>query len=497
MATASTIPTTSTTRLGLAFLFLTIVTIVLYPFGELSLFVAEFKLYVLSGSLLIALVFYTLWRKEGIGEGIKSHSYSMYLLPAYVGWASLSIIWSTNRSATMSGLLKLWFLFLFAYAVNRAFYQFPREHFAKAVFLGPLLALIVGSSVIYYKLVFVYGLDRLDELFASEQVASGNPAFSTYVFTVFIDFPLGNSQNIILSLFVSWLGLAIAVYYTFPLFKKAYSFLLFSLFYSLPVFYLGISKSAFVGLALLLGLFVLVGILFKNKSLLKIVALLLLAHLLFVLINPWHVREAALARFGFSAVSYELAKERIDDQPVKEDGKQDFEKQAQGREKDFQVNGQEDGQDNKAREQTIDKPSPEKPAERPTDNSVTARLSLLKVAWAKFKERPIFGNGYRGLEQEYLSLGKDKNTNPHNIYLQILAELGLIGFIIFVSFFLFLAAEIVIRKNQQFYLYLAVIASYLARGLVELQFSELDIWLILLVLVVVLEQEGGAQWRQG
>jgi len=475
------VATASTAKPGSIFVFLTILTMTLYPFAELSLFSAEFKLYVLSGSLVIALVFYTLWKSKGIKQGLlrQGNSYLLYLLFAYVTWATLSIIWSVDKATTAGGLIKLWFLFLFAYAVNRAYYLYPREKFARAVFLGPLLALIVSSSVIYYKLVFVYGLESIDALFASRQVASGNPAFSTYVFTVFIDFPFGNSQNIILSLFVSWIGLAIAVYYTFPLFPKALLFLLFGLLYSLPVFYLGISKSAFVGLALLLGLSVLVGLLFKNKSLLKTVALLLLAHLLFLLANPLHVREATLARFGFSAVSYEIAKERIEDKAAKEDSKQDSAKQNQ----------------DKARDQTVDKPSSEKLAERPADNSVTARLTLLKTAWAKFKEKPVYGNGYRGLEQEYLNLGKDKNTNPHNIYLQILAELGLIGFAFFALFFLFLAIETVLRKNQKLYLYGAVVASYLARGLVELQFSELDIWLIILLVLSVLEREGGAQWR--
>ena len=45
------------------------------------------------------------------------------------------------------------------------------------------------------------------------------------------------------------------------------------------------------------------------------------------------------------------------------------------------------------------------------------------------------------------------NTHPHNIYLQILAEIGVIGFILFFSFFLFLFCQLIIiffriRKNN-------------------------------------------------
>ena len=60
-----------------------------------------------------------------------------------------------------------------------------------------------------------------------------------------------------------------------------------------------------------------------------------------------------------------------------------------------------------------------------------------------FETSPIFDNGYRSFqflcydEQFYINGKQFCSTHPHNIYLQLLAELGIIGFIFVMTIFLF------------------------------------------------------------
>ena len=66
-------------------------------------------------------------------------------------------------------------------------------------------------------------------------------------------------------------------------------------------------------------------------------------------------------------------------------------------------------------------------------------LSALKL----FKEYPLFGvaaNTYRYqcAKQESNNLASRCNSHPHNIYLQTLAELGIIGFYLYFFFYLFI-----------------------------------------------------------
>ena len=66
-------------------------------------------------------------------------------------------------------------------------------------------------------------------------------------------------------------------------------------------------------------------------------------------------------------------------------------------------------------------------------------LSALKL----FKDYPLFGvaaNTYRYqcTKQESNNLASGCNSHPHNIYLQVLAELGIIGFLFIFSFFIYL-----------------------------------------------------------
>lgn len=68
------------------------------------------------------------------------------------------------------------------------------------------------------------------------------------------------------------------------------------------------------------------------------------------------------------------------------------------------------------------------------EDFTNGRSSLYKYALELFLESPIFGIGWRGFQD--LTLGfvmQDIASHPHNIYIQLLTELGIVGFLLFVT----------------------------------------------------------------
>ena len=77
--------------------------------------------------------------------------------------------------------------------------------------------------------------------------------------------------------------------------------------------------------------------------------------------------------------------------------------------------------------------------------------SLYKVAFNLFKENIFFGEGPKtfriNCSKDIYFVENGCSSHPHNIYLQLLAETGIFGFIIIFSLFFF----ILIKFIQQFY----------------------------------------------
>lgn len=71
------------------------------------------------------------------------------------------------------------------------------------------------------------------------------------------------------------------------------------------------------------------------------------------------------------------------------------------------------------------------------ENAVSARLLFWQRAWDIFKDRPFTGGGlasYPELHKQYLQPPFYYSADPHNLYLKILAELGIIAFLVFIGF---------------------------------------------------------------
>ena len=67
----------------------------------------------------------------------------------------------------------------------------------------------------------------------------------------------------------------------------------------------------------------------------------------------------------------------------------------------------------------------------------------IRTAYNMFKDKPIFGHGpkmFRVIcKDEKYAVGRFPcSTHPHNFYIQILAELGIVGFLFILTFFLYL-----------------------------------------------------------
>lgn len=60
------------------------------------------------------------------------------------------------------------------------------------------------------------------------------------------------------------------------------------------------------------------------------------------------------------------------------------------------------------------------------DDLTTGRIPMWKVMWNDFLNNPVIGNG------TYTTINVVENYNGHNIYLQVLREMGIIGFCIFI-----------------------------------------------------------------
>ena len=77
-------------------------------------------------------------------------------------------------------------------------------------------------------------------------------------------------------------------------------------------------------------------------------------------------------------------------------------------------------------------------------------MKFIVVAWDMFTEAPLIGYGFGSFGIYYSGL--DGNIYPHNLVLEILSELGLIGLFIFLLFCVFLLKSSTLALRSLFYL---------------------------------------------
>jgi oligosaccharide repeat unit polymerase len=102
------------------------------------------------------------------------------------------------------------------------------------------------------------------------------------------------------------------------------------------------------------------------------------------------------------------------------------------------------------------------------DESITTRFELYHVALLIFKDHPIFGVGPSngGRQFKYFQIASEKLTeygHLHSIYLNILADFGIIGFILFILIIICLFRRLIqVYKEQNSLLALALIFSWIS-----------------------------------
>ena len=108
------------------------------------------------------------------------------------------------------------------------------------------------------------------------------------------------------------------------------------------------------------------------------------------------------------------------------------------------------------------------------DTSSLQRLGFYKTSLSLFKQKPFFGHGLGSWKYKSLQYGNQQNQDilvpyyTHNDFLQILMEAGLIGFLIYASFFWLLFLNILkFRGDKSFVLMLIVLVVILTNSFIN------------------------------
>jgi len=408
---------------------------ILYPLGGLYVFFPRLKLYIVAMGLFCLGMTYVLIRRRLIlklynllksnPKRNKTEKFLLINIFFYIGWAIISIVWSIDKYSTIIGLLKLLVILYFSFCTV----IYLRYNNGKVISLSIFVSILLTFIIKLYKVIAIFGMNNFLRIISEKQVQSGNSAYSMFIHTVFATPPLSNSQNVTDSLIVSYMGILILIIMisSKKLFgERLLNFLVTTalIFGSLQL-YIGISKTAILCLFFLLCLLFFLYYIFRDKSVLITAAIIFLVNMLVLAINPFNIRAAVFERFSVL-------------NPVKEKGSTTIE-----------------------------------------DISISSRIELWKEAIEIFKHHKLIGIGYKGGQKFYLR--KFRVDNPHNIFIQTLSELGIIG-LIFLSGVLVNLILIVLqmgRQNKFLTLNIGLILIYFFRGLNGWQFDELDIWLLI------------------
>ncbi|MGL4609210.1 MAG: O-antigen ligase family protein [Trueperaceae bacterium] len=125
------------------------------------------------------------------------------------------------------------------------------------------------------------------------------------------------------------------------------------------------------------------------------------------------------------------------------------------------------------------------------------RTDIWLVAWQMYLEYPVIGKGWsvaeKTMDVRYLERvsgditwndgsGRFKTRNVHNIYLQVLVELGVVGFILFILWFLtIITAPVHLDKHvrSDWLLVLAIFVAFLVGGITNPELHKKYFWFAL------------------
>lgn len=117
------------------------------------------------------------------------------------------------------------------------------------------------------------------------------------------------------------------------------------------------------------------------------------------------------------------------------------------------------------------------------ENSITERVAYWQTAVKAVKERPVLGWGYRNFEPHVVDIKSrypeiahpEQPGHAHSNYFEMLASTGVVGFGLFLFFWVAWAFEMYRRKDLMGRLTFAYIASFSASGLFQFTFGDAPI----------------------
>ena len=359
----------------------------LFPFSGLYIGVHVLKPYVLFGFIYIVMA---LWCLSGKVFFYLKTPFVMAVL-FFLLYIFLSFFWSDNQHATLMALIKITFVLVlcFVWAVD---IKENNKQFVSSVILT-LSALVVTVFSLWK--CYLFGFDKISLMFLNGAVHSGEQEFTEFIKSIFVSNPIAQYHHGIAIYVIFCFGLVLTLLNKKATVAEKGLITLMSL-ASVVIIFMTLSKTAIIAYFILM-----MALLFNHRWIFGINILLCFVILIS---NPFYVRNAVFERFSIIFTVYDHMSH-------------------------IQVPPKQENVEVPPKQEVVEVPPKQL---NTSDAGVSERVKLWSAAINLFQERPWLGHGYRALGDRYNAISEDDAKYPHNIVLQILSELGMVGF--FISF---------------------------------------------------------------
>lgn len=412
----------------------------LFPFSALYIGVHVLKPYVLFGFIYVVMA---LWCLSGkVFFYLKTPFVTAVLF--FLLYIFLSFFWSENQHATLMALIKITFVLVlcFVWAVD---IKENNKQFVSSVILT-LSALVVTVFSLWK--CYLFGFDKISLMFLNGAVHSGEQEFTEFIKSIFVSNPIAQYHHGIAIYVIFCFGLVLTLLNKKATVAEKGLITLMSL-ASVVIIFMTLSKTAIIAYFILM-----MALLFNHRWIFGINILLCFVILIS---NPFYVRNAVFERFSIIFTVYDHMSH-------------------------IQVPPKQEDVEVPPKQEVVEVPPKQEVVEVPpkqlntSDAGVSERVKLWSAAINLFQERPWLGHGYRALGDRYNAVSEDDAKYPHNIVLQILSELGMVGFFISLVVFYYLMRSFWSFREKAFFGKLGFVLMSLSSIMISLQLEEFYIW---------------------
>ena len=378
----------------------------LFPFSALYIGVHVLKPYVLFGFIYVVMA---LWCLSGKVFFYLKTPFVMAVL-FFLLYIFLSFFWSDNQHATLMALIKITFVLVlcFVWAVD---IKENNKQFVSSVILT-LSALVVTVFSLWK--CYLFGFDKISLMFLNGAVHSGEQEFTEFIKSIFVSNPIAQYHHGIAIYVIFCFGLVLTLLNKKATVAEKGLITLMSL-ASVVIIFMTLSKTAIIAYFILM-----MALLFNHRWIFGINILLCFVILIS---NPFYVRNAVFERFSIIFTVYDHMSH-------------------------IQVPPKQENVEVPPKQEVVEVPPKQL---NTSDAGVSERVKLWSAAINLFQERPWLGHGYRALGDRYNAISEDDAKYPHNIVLQILSELGMVGFFISLVVFYYLMRSFWSFREKAFF----------------------------------------------